>query len=528
MAPKRPNELNFEKKIKLINDYKNGGVTQKQLSENYKVAISTVSKTIKDATKYLNEGVIRNKKCKRIRSGNKFEALNEKVHKFIQLSNANEVPVSGPIIQSFASNVATRMNLAEFTASKGWLQKLTKRYDIRYKSYSGESADVSEQTINDWKAKIPELTANYKPEDVFNFDETGLFYKLLPKKSYFTKDAKRFGGKKQKQRVTVGLCCSSKGEKLKPLIIGIAKHPRCFSSKFNINSLGVDYYHNKTAWMTQPIFDQWLAKIDKYFRLKKRRILLFVDNCSAHETPQNLKNVKVEYLPPNATSRLQPIDQGIIKALKSNYRKLLIKYLAFKMSKLSESLSSEELRIKLKEIINSITLKDGINWLTNSWDAITESTIRNCFTHSGFNAISDDEICEVVNNEDNEVITEIYSLIETNIGEPLMSFDECYEFENNLMVTSNDWQNDLLEDANEFGVNDESGDEIIDIEDNIMDLNIQMPTFNETIEMINRVEAYVLSEVPEATPHLFKVKNLLIDSKQAKTTTQKTITDYFK
>ena len=125
---------------------------------------------------------------------------------------------------------------------------------------------MSENVVTEWKDKLPELTKDYAPKDQFNFDETGVFYKLLPKKSYFKKGVKAIGLKKRKQRITIGFCCSEIGEKLKPLIIGTARKPRCFRDiKYSVNSLGVDYYHNSNAWMTQCIFDQWLVKNDKIF-----------------------------------------------------------------------------------------------------------------------------------------------------------------------------------------------------------------------------------------------------------------------
>jgi hypothetical protein len=40
---------------------------------------------------------------------------------------------------------------------------------------SGER-DVKETTINEWKEKLPQLCEGYKPEDIFNMDETGLLF----------------------------------------------------------------------------------------------------------------------------------------------------------------------------------------------------------------------------------------------------------------------------------------------------------------------------------------------------------------
>ena len=82
-------------------------------------------------------------------------------------------------------------------------------------------------------------------------------------------------------------------------------------------SLGVWYYHNKSAWMQRSIFASYLNQLNEIYRRKNRKIILLVDNVSSHKT-DNLEqsNVRVIFLPPNTTSQMQPLDQGIIYCLK--------------------------------------------------------------------------------------------------------------------------------------------------------------------------------------------------------------------
>ena len=51
------------------------------------------------------------------------------------------------------------------------------------------------------------------------------------------------GGKRSKERITVSLCASMTGEKLKPLVIGKSAKPRAFNKR-NINNLPVNYRNN--------------------------------------------------------------------------------------------------------------------------------------------------------------------------------------------------------------------------------------------------------------------------------------------
>ena len=40
---------------------------------------------------------------------------------------------------------------------------------------------------------------------------------------------------------------------------------------------------------------------------------MIVDNCPAHPHVKGLKSVKLVFLPPNTTSVIQPMDQGVIR-----------------------------------------------------------------------------------------------------------------------------------------------------------------------------------------------------------------------
>ncbi|GBM42165.1 Tigger transposable element-derived protein 4 [Araneus ventricosus] len=64
-------------------------------------------------------------------------------------------------------------------------------------------------------------------------------------------------------------------EKLKMLVIGKSKSPRCFKG---IKSLEVKYEFNKKSWMTSAIFDRWLKAVDKQMGQQHRKIALLIDN----------------------------------------------------------------------------------------------------------------------------------------------------------------------------------------------------------------------------------------------------------
>ncbi|XP_067686985.1 tigger transposable element-derived protein 6-like [Haliotis asinina] len=202
---------------------------------------------------------------------------------------------------------------------------------------------------------------------IFNADETGLFYKLVPQRTLHLKGDKCHGGKKSKERITVLTAANMSGtEKLKLLVIGKSEKPRCFK---NVRSLPVDYRSNGKAWMTSDLFTEWVNKLDQSMRRQNRKVLLLIDNCPAHPRVPNLKNVTVAYLPPNTTSRIQPMDQGIIASLKSNYRK----------QKMADLISAYDKKEKYE-----VTLLSAVTNIHRVWSHVTSQCIVNCFRKGGF------------------------------------------------------------------------------------------------------------------------------------------------
>lgn len=82
-----------------------------------------------------------------------------------------------------------------------------------FKKQSGEKAAVNMNVVDEWIEKLPSICEGYKPSDIFNMDETGLFYRDTTRNTFFKKGETCAGGKRSKERVTVALCASMTGEK---------------------------------------------------------------------------------------------------------------------------------------------------------------------------------------------------------------------------------------------------------------------------------------------------------------------------
>ncbi|CAG8764340.1 36892_t:CDS:2, partial [Racocetra persica] len=71
----------------------------------------------------------------------------------------------------------------------------------------------------------------------------------------------------------------------------------------------------------------WIEKLDEKIRESNRHILLILDGAPSYVTGSlNLTNIKVLMLPLHATSKIQPMDAGIIASFKLHYRYLQLQH----------------------------------------------------------------------------------------------------------------------------------------------------------------------------------------------------------
>lgn len=121
------------------------------------------------------------------------------------------------------------MGPTDFKASSGWFENFKKRNNITFYKICGESGSVSEEACKEWLETLPPILKENDPQNIFNADETGLFFKCLPDKTMGVKGEACPGGKKNKERLTLLICTTMEGtEKLKPFMIGKSQKVKMF------------------------------------------------------------------------------------------------------------------------------------------------------------------------------------------------------------------------------------------------------------------------------------------------------------
>ena len=175
----------------------------------------------------------------------------------------------------------------------------------------GEAASADETAAKNYCKVLAKIIddGGYCPGQVFNADETGLFWKKMFGRTFITKSEKTASGfKAAKDRITFLLCSNASGARmLKPLIINKALHPHALKG-INLAELPIHFMANKKAWVTSAVFITWfndcfVPEVEKYMTEMGLpfKALLIVDNAPGHPCLEH-PNVQIVFLPPNTTS----------------------------------------------------------------------------------------------------------------------------------------------------------------------------------------------------------------------------------
>ena len=231
-------------------------------------------------------------------------------------------------------------------------------------------------------------------------------------------------------------------------VMGKSAKPRCFK---NVKIYHVTIVLRIRVWMDGNFFREWVRQLENKFVAKGRKIVLIIDNCPAHPKIDNLQAVELIFLPPNTTSKTQPMDQGVIRSLKAHYRAKVVK----------------QASIDGKKRIPSINILNAMSLLVDAWDRVTAATITNCFRKAGISkenhqqSLDDaDDPFQALACEIEELRARDEALITSEITDdeyidtdgPLFTFKTCAITDDEVLskVTSMEEDEEDCEDTNEI------------------------------------------------------------------------------
>ena len=349
------------------------GSPKSHVALKYGIPKNTLSTWIKNKEKIFESMKKQGNKSKRMRiKEGTFSNLDDLVFKWLLTVRSRNVVVTSSILKTKARELAEKINVKGFQASDGWLDRWKRRYNVAFKTVSGEGNSCTTEMTAPWdETTLPTILSKYKLDEIYNADEFGLFYRVQPNKSLHLRSEDCIGGKHSKIRLTGMAAANATGDKIPMFVIGKSKSPRCFKG---VNHLPCRYRNQNKSWMNSILFEEWIREMDDKFTSEEKKVALIIDNCPAHPLIDNLKSIELIFLPPNTTSKLQPMDQGVIRSLKAYYRSLALGRLVAAVDK--------------GKPLPQFSILDAMKMLNIAWQKVKTSTIVNCFSKAG---ISEDQ-----------------------------------------------------------------------------------------------------------------------------------------
>lgn len=117
-----------------------------------------------------------NRKQRKSRSSSK--DLDKLVFIWIQDANFRKISLTRLLIQESAGKFAKDLGMSDFKGSNGCLEKFLKRHQLHCRTMTGERGDVPQESIDSWKERLGNIVAGYELCDIFNMDESDIFFKM--------------------------------------------------------------------------------------------------------------------------------------------------------------------------------------------------------------------------------------------------------------------------------------------------------------------------------------------------------------
>jgi hypothetical protein len=195
-----------------------------------------------------------------------FTELEDMLYMWIDsMRRANLRHLSPSLAITKAKSIASSLSIPEtdFKASWQWLSRFKVRKGLQKMLLHEEGAKVNKSdpgllaALNDLYAIIAQCDL----ENVYNMDETGLFFRLLPKYSLLMPDediSTTRGKKKSKDWVFLIVCANAIGtHKIPCTLIGKPKAPACIKD----HQWPVPYFSQVKTWMDVETCWKWFNKV---------------------------------------------------------------------------------------------------------------------------------------------------------------------------------------------------------------------------------------------------------------------------
>jgi hypothetical protein len=196
MVPKKTHtSISFEVK-KEICEYMQANPNAKQIDiasyfnrkyPNYNIDRSTIAKIWQNRDKWL--AVLSNNQTSHTFRQRTvlFPEFDKAMQIWTSQAVASGIPLSDMMLQEKGLEFAKSFKIEnEIKCANGWVYKFKQRNGLHKVNFSGEANSAPLATLSEERLRLQRLLANYNREDIYNADETGLFFRMEPNQTLST------------------------------------------------------------------------------------------------------------------------------------------------------------------------------------------------------------------------------------------------------------------------------------------------------------------------------------------------------
>nr|CCA27204.1 hypothetical protein TRIADDRAFT_5525 [Albugo laibachii Nc14] len=239
-----------------------------------------------------------------------------------------------------------RSRLVELAFSKSWLYNFQRRHNLKSRRTQREAGTACAATVQKGRAALRARIVDYEVKDVYNLDETALYYCKPTTKTISTEPIS--GRKSDMKRLTVAVVANADGTEEHPLLfVESVIKPRCFGRQSG-------EHHG-----------EWLDELNERMKKEGRHVLILLDNTSAYGAEKHLSNVKIEMLPPKTTLVLQKMEAGVIACLKAYFHRMQ----GCHAVDVNDSIIDDEQ--KSTKDIYKVDVQQAMHWCRDAWESVT-------------------------------------------------------------------------------------------------------------------------------------------------------------
>ena len=189
MRPVKSNKrkaLTAAEKLHLLTAIENKRVrTLTDLSIELGVPRTTLSTIWANKTSISKVAEETNVKTRKKQRKSDYQPIDQALFMWFKEKRQQNVPLNSHVLKAKAEEFSGHFHFEGSICSEGCLSRWRERHGIRSKVISGESNTVNLSNADRWKeTELKKIFDDYPARNVFNGEQTGVFWRLLPKQIF--------------------------------------------------------------------------------------------------------------------------------------------------------------------------------------------------------------------------------------------------------------------------------------------------------------------------------------------------------